>query len=200
MEKDISDNYHKPLNPVNTQLSELRIHPPISASKKSGTAWYPPPYIIKINVDGAFIANSNDAAIGVIARDQHGMVIGRVARKLNPPNTSESTEALAFIHRFRFAIENGRQQVLIEGDAISIVDRLANRREDISIVGLLLNVVQEYIANNPSFKVLYLNRGANRVAHALATWALSRSNPYWFYYDEPDCIKNMYYLMQLESN
>ncbi|KAE8679239.1 protein AIG1-like isoform X3 [Hibiscus syriacus] len=122
--------------------------------------WYKPNQDeVKINVDGAFCKDARVATIGVVARDMHGMVIGGMAKKINHSFTVESTEATAFSQGIRFAHENGWNNVIIKGDAISIMYRLSNRSSrkthDISIVGLLLNEARLSLVDHHSFKVHY---------------------------------------------
>ncbi|KAE8667347.1 hypothetical protein F3Y22_tig00112411pilonHSYRG00033 [Hibiscus syriacus] len=150
---------------------------------------------IKVNVDGAFCKENRKASIGVVARDSQGMVIAGLAKMINPPSSAESAEVAAFTEGIKLAIENGWNRVIIEGDAISIVNRLANKRtgkiQDFSTIGLLLNEARLLLSRAPTFKVHYVSREANRVAHTLAHWALSNTNPIWFYFDEPECIKQV---------
>ncbi|XP_039023287.1 uncharacterized protein LOC120155890 [Hibiscus syriacus] len=114
------------------------------------------------------------AAVGIVARDSHGMVLGGMAMKIDPPFMAESTEVVAFTHGIRLAIENGWNNVTMEGDAISVVYRLSNqttnKTHDISTVGLLLNETRSLLVDYPSFKVHYVSREANRVAHTLTQW------------------------------
>ncbi|KAE8686303.1 hypothetical protein F3Y22_tig00111069pilonHSYRG00029 [Hibiscus syriacus] len=90
-------------------------------------------------------------------------------------------EAYAFSQGVRLAVKNGWNNVIIEGDAILVVNRLANRTlnktQDLSTIGLLLNEARSLLKANPSFKVHYVCRETNRVAHTLAQWALSNHNP-----------------------
>ncbi|KAE8736154.1 hypothetical protein F3Y22_tig00000132pilonHSYRG00024 [Hibiscus syriacus] len=136
---------------------------------------------IKVNVDGAFCKDSRIAAIGVVARDSNGMVIAGLAKKINPPCSAESAEVAAFTEGIKLAFENGWNRVVIEGDAISIVNRLANKRtgkiQDLSTIGLLLKEARHMLVRVPTFKVHYVCRDANRAAHSLAHWALSNTNP-----------------------
>ncbi|XP_039037611.1 uncharacterized protein LOC120174957 [Hibiscus syriacus] len=135
--------------------------------------------VIKINVDRAFSNKLHLSSVGVVARDAHGIVLGGLAMKIDPPFTTESTEATTFS----------------QCDAISIVYRLSNqtpnKTEDISTVRLLLNEARSLLADFPSFKVLYVSRETNIVVHTLAQWTLSNHNPIWFFLDEPDCIKQL---------
>ncbi|XP_039020531.1 uncharacterized protein LOC120152374 [Hibiscus syriacus] len=111
----------------------------------------------KINVDSAFSAQNEVVAIRVVARDHHGMVMGGSTQKLEGTHTAESTEAKAFTEGIRMAIENGRENVIIEGDAISIVNRLTNQNEDLSMLGLLRNEAHALLESSSTFKVHCLN-------------------------------------------
>ncbi|KAE8659845.1 hypothetical protein F3Y22_tig00116962pilonHSYRG01189 [Hibiscus syriacus] len=74
---------------------------------------------------------------------QHQRILKWGAMKINPPFTAESTEVDAFTQGIHFAQENGWNNVIIEGDAISIMYKLSNgnssKTHDISTIGLLLN-------------------------------------------------------------
>ncbi|KAE8707155.1 hypothetical protein F3Y22_tig00110387pilonHSYRG00987 [Hibiscus syriacus] len=140
---------------------------------------------VKINVDVAYCKNSRVAVVGIVARDSHRMVIGGLTKKIDHPFSVESTEAVAFTEGILLASENGWNNVIIEGDAISIVYRLSNQvtknLQDISTIGLLLNEARQILANLHFVKVHYVCREANRVAHSLAQWALSNNNPVCFF-------------------
>ncbi|XP_039054990.1 uncharacterized protein LOC120197572 [Hibiscus syriacus] len=97
---------------------------------------------VKINVNGAFSTTKTMSAIGIVARDHNGMVLGGMCRQITPPFMAESTEMEAFTQGLKFTIENGWMDTIIIGDAISIVNRLFNRREDVSTITLLLNEAQ----------------------------------------------------------
>ncbi|KAE8681947.1 hypothetical protein F3Y22_tig00111280pilonHSYRG00084 [Hibiscus syriacus] len=87
--------------------------------------------MININVDGAFCSDSQKVVVGIVARDSYGMVLGGMTRQVELPNMAESTEVYAFTQGIRLAVENGWSNVIIEGDAISVVNRLANRYKTI---------------------------------------------------------------------
>ncbi|KAL4347122.1 hypothetical protein GQ457_17G001040 [Hibiscus cannabinus] len=80
--------------------------------------------------------------------------------------------AQAFLAGFSPAIERGWDQVIVEGDAISIV----NPGLDLSLVGTHLREARCMLTQNSGFKVHYATRSANRVAQTLPHWAL-----YWFF-------------------
>ncbi|KAE8705661.1 hypothetical protein F3Y22_tig00110419pilonHSYRG00164 [Hibiscus syriacus] len=73
---------------------------------------------IKIYVDGTFFFFSGiaGAAIGVVARDHHGMVMAGLARRLEGTFAVELAEAVAFIVSLEMAQENGWSMIDLEGN------------------------------------------------------------------------------------
>ncbi|KAE8656259.1 hypothetical protein F3Y22_tig00117005pilonHSYRG00262 [Hibiscus syriacus] len=69
---------------------------------------------VKINVDGAFCKDSRVAAIGVVARDSYGMVIGGLAKKIEPPFSVESSEDAAFTKAFGWLPRMGGIKLLLK--------------------------------------------------------------------------------------
>ncbi|KAE8710980.1 hypothetical protein F3Y22_tig00110317pilonHSYRG00041 [Hibiscus syriacus] len=143
-----------------------------------------------INSSMEFKNVGREAAIGIVACDHHGFVVGGVARKVASPQNAESAEAMTFSLGIQFACEQGWDRVIIEGDAFSIINRINIQHDDLTVVGLSLRETKAVLDIHPNFKVCYTNRLANRVAHSLAQWALSIDNLVWFYFDEPNCIRS----------
>ncbi|KAL4368004.1 hypothetical protein GQ457_05G011570 [Hibiscus cannabinus] len=121
---------------------------------------------IKINVDGAWSKERNIAAIGVVARDQHGMVI----------------EAKAF--------SNGWQDWIVEGDAANIVTKLNSITLDRSVAASFLKEAHEALLTCPGSVVSYIPRDCNRVAHTLAQWQLNSNVQFTFNFITPNCIED----------
>ncbi|KAE8678856.1 hypothetical protein F3Y22_tig00111402pilonHSYRG00376 [Hibiscus syriacus] len=76
-----------------------------------------------------------------------------MARKLDTPHNSVSAEATTFSFGLRMAIEHGWDWVIVEGDVISIVNKLSKSQEDFSVIGLLLDKAQHTLARHPNFTV-----------------------------------------------
>ena len=71
----------------------------------------------KANYDGAVFAESKEAGIGVIVRDDKGDVIVALAEKIPYPVSVEVLEALAARRAAKFVVELGLSVAEFEGDS-----------------------------------------------------------------------------------
>ncbi|XP_038999271.1 uncharacterized protein LOC120124751 [Hibiscus syriacus] len=124
--------------------------------------------VIKINVDGAYSSTAKFVSLGVVARNSYGLVLGGLCRRILHPCNTEVAEVEAVTRGLKFAIDNGWDNVIIEGDAITIVNKIVNWKDDVSIIGLLRNETHGMLSSNEGFKLFYVNRKANKTAHSLA--------------------------------
>lgn len=76
---------------------------------------------IKINVDGTTSDDGRPSSIGVIIRDSQGFSISASSRVLSSPFPTETTEALAIQEGVLLASEMGLSNVILEFDALSII-------------------------------------------------------------------------------
>ncbi|KAK8637030.1 hypothetical protein V6N13_064460 [Hibiscus sabdariffa] len=123
---------------------------------------------IKVNVDGAWIAAKRDATIRVIASDHHGLVINGCARRIEGVHNAETVEACAFEEGVRMAIANGWENVVIEGDALGIVNRLKATKLDHSVAVTFLTETKETLRVHAGFQIQHVTWEANRTAHEVA--------------------------------
>ncbi|XP_039068127.1 uncharacterized protein LOC120214249 [Hibiscus syriacus] len=113
--------------------------PPPNRQQKRHTWERPITNTIKNNVDGTCKQMEKVSAIGIVVRDHNGLVLGGMCKPIEQTFTAESAEADAFTQGIKFAVENGWTNATIKGDAITIVSRLVNHKEDVSTIGLILN-------------------------------------------------------------
>ncbi|KAK8559320.1 hypothetical protein V6N12_042599 [Hibiscus sabdariffa] len=151
----------------------------------------PGPRVIKINVNGAYNETTGRGAIGIIARDWNGDIQASGAKMIQSPCSPNLAEAEAFLAGVVLATAKGWKQVVLEGDAIEIVNRLANSILDFSALGTQLKPVREATKNFIFSSFLYVNRIGNKIAHELAHWALGNSHDMSFEADYPDLIRGL---------
>ncbi|KAK8621803.1 hypothetical protein V6N13_081236 [Hibiscus sabdariffa] len=123
---------------------------------------------INLNIDVAFDMHMGRAAIGIVVRDRNGFVLAGRASMLEGSHTAETAEAYAFQEGVKLTLNKVWQQVVLEGDAIGIVHRLANSGLDLSTPAAILDVTQKRLRSNTEIKIYYVRREANMVAHNLA--------------------------------
>ncbi|XP_038996978.1 uncharacterized protein LOC120121760 [Hibiscus syriacus] len=134
----------------------------------SALEWYKPlNSTIKINVDGAYSTSSNVIVIEIVARDNHGMVVGGMCWQIPYTFTVGSAKVKAFTQGIKFALEIGWNIAIIEGDTISIINSLTNQSDT---DGLLLNEARGFLASNNGLKY-FINREVNKVAYNLTQFA-----------------------------
>ncbi|KAL4319855.1 hypothetical protein GQ457_18G009980 [Hibiscus cannabinus] len=140
--------------------------------------WRPPPTgSVKINVDGAFLPTARLGAIGVLARDSSGAVLGGFARPIPVIGPASAVEASALFAGLEFAIANGWASALIEFDAAVLVNKLHRPTPDLSLLGDLLAPSRHLIAASCGrLRVGFAPRPANSAAHTLASWACQHND------------------------
>ena len=79
----------------------------------------------KINVDGATSEDGRPSSIGVIIRDSRSETIAAMCLSLPGQYSSLETETIAVEKRVLLAKEMGLQHILLEIDALTMVQSLA---------------------------------------------------------------------------
>ena len=87
--------------------------------------WQAPQAVfVKVNFDGAIFGELNKLGVGVVIRDNNGTILGSCSEKLSQAYKAEETEALAARKASMFAHELGFQRVILEGDALGLIQAL----------------------------------------------------------------------------
>ncbi|MFQ6668688.1 hypothetical protein Gotur_034243 [Gossypium turneri] len=104
-------------------------------------------------------------------RDNEGLVLGsKMVINRNVPS-SFVAEAIACVQSLQWGLEVGFPDVVLEGDSLSVIQRIQSKCEDKSLIGAYIRDCRE------------LGQGsANEVAHVLATKGLKSG--------EQSCIKD----------
>ncbi|KAL4323175.1 hypothetical protein GQ457_11G026520 [Hibiscus cannabinus] len=137
----------------------------------------PPVGSIKVNVDGAFLPSARLGAIGVIARDSSGAVLGGFAKPIPIQGPASTVEVAALFAGLEFAIANDWPSALIESDAAVLVNKLHRPTADLSLLGDMLAPSRALLAANAArFRVGCTPRLANIAAHTLASWACNNND------------------------
>ena len=92
----------------------------------------------KVNFNGAIFKESNAGGIGVVIRDNAGMVIATLSQKVHGTHTVEMIEALAAKRAIIFAKEVGVADLEFEGDAENVIRDLSSNDPIHTPYGLVL--------------------------------------------------------------
>ena len=135
---------------------------------KESSRWTPPlPGVFKINVDGATSEDGRNSSVGVVIRDSGGVILTACSKFLQGQFSIEEVEALAMEAGILLAQDMKLSQIIVESDAISIVNSVNENFMEGSI-GYLFQGILALLSSFTSWKVNHVNRDYNRVAHELA--------------------------------
>ncbi|KAL0345780.1 UNVERIFIED_CONTAM: hypothetical protein Sradi_4409300 [Sesamum radiatum] len=116
---------------------------------------------IKVNFDRATFPKSGSAGGGDVAHDAKGKCAGKRRMYFQFRAEPKHIELLAAATAVELCLDRGWLQVVIEGDCISIIDKLARKEEDGSVLGPLLQDVKDNARNIPSCVFSHVQRSAN---------------------------------------
>ncbi|XWS35181.1 hypothetical protein CRYUN_Cryun21dG0103900 [Craigia yunnanensis] len=118
--------------------------------------------------------NYNDAVrgVGIVVRDRAGEIIGAFQMKMQGLTNALSVEAFAAVKALEFAKNTGLTRILLEGDALGIINAINSSLPDLSTIR---NYVEEAKLQPKDFQlclVKHTRRTTNGTAHVLAKTTL----------------------------
>nr|POF03737.1 putative ribonuclease h protein [Quercus suber] len=148
----------------------------------------PPPFVLKINVDGALDKSRCSAGIGVVIRDEAGCIVAAMGKQCHVPLGPLEVEAKAFETGLQLAWDLGLQNVILEGDSLVMVRALCGQSAPPSSVDSLCLGIQMISSEFHSVNVSHVRRQGNRLAHSLAKFALNLDDSCVWIGEPPLCI------------
>nr|XP_028956464.1 uncharacterized protein LOC114824203 [Malus domestica] len=113
----------------------------------------PPPNWIKINVDAFFCANSKCKGIGVVFHNKAGSYTGGFVCK-TPNTTNPNTSKILAAHEgLHLAIQRQWQHIVLECDALQVVQVIGSPSCGLSTTGLLIEDVKTSLQSYMFVKV-----------------------------------------------
>ncbi|KAA3457985.1 reverse transcriptase [Gossypium australe] len=134
----------------------------------------PPGQTVKINFDGAFGEKSKLSALGIVVRDSNDFVLLTSTELHKGVISAFVTEAIACRQATQIALDINREEVIIEGDSLSIIKKCNKRDFDKSQVGSYIHDIHELKSKVTKVRFEFVPRSANILAHILATESLRR--------------------------
>ena len=131
--------------------------------------------------------------IGVVVRDQAGMLIATLSQRVMTSPSVEMIEARAARRAIQLAMEIGILDVQFEGDSETIIRELSSQEVMHNAFGLIIEDAKALLHHFQRYMFTHTRRSGNSVAHALACRALDIPNfSVWMEDAPPDIIPILY--------
>ncbi|XP_073154078.1 uncharacterized protein [Henckelia pumila] len=137
--------------------------------QQNTTVWCPPPTnFFKCNVDAAVFRDPHRMGFGCIIRDSLGVFFSAVCGTFPGSFSSTTAEALAIREALKWIKDLNLTNVIVESDALIVVDALRTWFSDVSSLGLILEDCSLLASELHSCSFSFVRRSANQSAHSLA--------------------------------
>ena len=154
--------------------------------------WCPPSQgLVKINCDGATFKDQNKSGIGVVIRDENGMVLASMAKQLPQLYTALETEAMVASTTLSFATQVGFHSGILELDSMVLATALIKNSTYLSTDGLLMDDIRFNATFFNQLLYSHVKREGNKVAHKLARHAFCISDFLVWMEDVPPPIRSV---------
>ena len=131
--------------------------------------WTPPREgWFKVNVDGAVFKELGSCGIGVVIRNERGLLMGAMCKKLDLPLGVLEVEAKAFEEGIQLAGNLGLRNIVMEGDAKMVTDALAGRCSPPSSIQMIIEGFRRWSLNAHAWQVTHVCRTGNFATHLMA--------------------------------
>jgi ribonuclease HI len=112
-------------------------------------------------------------ALAVVARDWTGkFVLAGCTTRMGCPDSS-TAEALSALRAIKSCKERGVTKIHLEGDAPVVINALLSGDKDRSPMGNVIEDIKEELRTVPHWKVSFVRRDGNKVAHVRVKYAMN---------------------------
>ncbi|OMO87392.1 hypothetical protein COLO4_20671 [Corchorus olitorius] len=130
---------------------------------------------VKINFDGSFQVSPVVGGFGAVARENDGQVLGAMAGPLLGVGDSFEAEALAAVKAMEWSRDMGFKDIVIEGDALTIIQKVNSLALDFSPIGPYIADLKLLCSFFNTCNFSHVKRDGNAVANCLAKFGSSLS-------------------------
>ena len=150
-------------------------------------------------MDGAVFKDQKAVGVGVLTRDCNGQVIAALSKKINAQLGPLEAEAKAVEAGIQFAKDIGIQDVILEGDSLTVLNALCGNTSPPSSVAAVVAGIKVLSCYLRQVEFSHVRRQCNRPAHLLAKHASGivdfmawlEENPYFieqFFHHDVSCL------------
>ena len=118
-----------------------------------------------MNFDGAMFREDNSAGVGVVIRDEQGLLVAVMTDKIPLPYSITVVEVLAAVKALRFAGDIGLESFILEGDSKITIDALAGDNMEHAEFGNLIEEAKWLSSQFSDVSYSHVKRQGNFAAH-----------------------------------
>lgn len=122
---------------------------------------------MKINFDASFSNHQKKASTGIVVRNNHGLVMGSYPCPLGKSDDSTMAEALACLQAVSFGEDLGFLNIIVEGDALRVLEKLKEAKKDRSVIGNIIEAIKKKRSEFFTIEFCHISRKTNVVAHKI---------------------------------
>ncbi|KAK5811005.1 hypothetical protein PVK06_026322 [Gossypium arboreum] len=143
--------------------------------------WTPPKDdTIKINFDASFNQHTGRSVSRILVRNKDGLIMAACTFPWENVPDPVMAEARACLQAVTMAKEMGFQDVVVEGDALTVIRKLKSSDDDLSNIRSLIREIKGRACRFKSLSLEYILREANHAAHGMARVGRQYESPqYW---------------------
>ncbi|KAK2661569.1 hypothetical protein Ddye_000143 [Dipteronia dyeriana] len=156
------------------------------------SSWEPPhDGLFKINTDAVLSEKDKASGLRVVISDNKGRVMAFLCRNVGGYYEPCIAEAMAIRRGFRLAMESGLVPVVLESDALEVVNLLQSKIVPNSELGVIIHDISDIVDNSFLCSFHFVHRLANKVAHGLTKLALAHRGEFVWLEDCPLSVEGV---------
>jgi ribonuclease HI len=132
----------------------------------------PPAGALKLNIDGAFLAQSGQAGAGMILRRSDGTIVFAACRSLRFCLSALDSEISACMEGVKLALDLSQESILVETDCLELVSMVRSTNADRSCFGHLVEDLRHLFSLERIVSITKISRDQNYASHELARFAM----------------------------
>ena len=121
-----------------------------------------------MNFDRVVFSQDGLAGIGIIIRNEQGLVMAALSQQIPLPTSVEMVEVLAARRALVFSKELGFDRVIVEGDSANTITSINGGHMDHLALGHVLLDIKSLLSCFSHISVKHITREGNCVTHKLA--------------------------------
>ncbi|CAN6704515.1 unnamed protein product [Malus baccata var. baccata] len=134
---------------------------------------------------------STGGGIDVVFQDEAGSYAGGFVRKINHVNNPYTVDLMAAGEGLYWAMQWSMQFIILESDALQVVQGVGSLKQGSSSSDLLLDDVRECLRGFGSSKICHVSHSTNGAAHRMAKLALYFSSTFHWFEEPPELIQGI---------